>query len=155
MLQEFLKINCELKCLSKNCQYWTVNSCVIFNKVNTRKTYHSYQEWIQLNKCYHDNSPNNDWWAQGQVGNNHFSSDFTFPTPSLLEHVNRSTQLSTHNCASLNALYEAVSKKKLTVTQTLTHMHLHMHLHMHTHTDTHTHTPVSYTHLTLPTSVYV
>ena len=30
--------------------------------------------------------------------------------------------------------------------------HIKTHTHMHTHTHTHTHTPVSYTHLTLPTS---
>ena len=44
--------------------------------------------------------------------------------------------------------------------KTHTHIHRVSHTHTHTHTythtnHTHTHTPVSYTHLTLPTSSYV
>ena len=42
-----------------------------------------------------------------------------------------------------------------THTYTHTHTNTHTHTHTQTHTYTHTHTPVSYTHLTLPTTVPV
>ena len=55
-------------------------------------------------------------------------------------HTHTFTHTHTHTCACTHAC---------------THAHAHAHRHTHTEIHTHTHTPVSYTHLTLPTTAEV
>ena len=54
-----------------------------------------------------------------------------------------------------SSLLGAISKHAHTHSSTHARTHAHTRTHTHTRTRTHTHTPVSYTHLTLPTSLRV
>ena len=67
-------------------------------------------------------------------------------------HMQEHVHICTHKCTHTHVCKNTYTCKhiwKNTCTRACTHACIHMHIH------THTHTPVSYTHLTLPTSSYV
>ena len=70
--------------------------------------------------------------------------------PKMQKHLKEITHTFTHT-------YTLTQTNTQTHKHTLKHTHTqtHTHTNKHTQTHTHTHTPVSYTHLTLPTTPYV